>query len=283
MSQQPLQQLQIRKFNMKDVPQHGVLLVQGRRGLGKSFCIRDYLAHNPMPVGMVICPTEECNRWYQQFVPKIFIHYQYSSDLIHNLIRRQKLIIKKMRREIKANGKSDIDPRAFLVLDDCLASASTLNKDCALRYLFFNGRHLYIAMALGFQYPLALQPALRGQVDVCCMLSEPNIGNKRRLWENFGGCLSFDAFGQVLDACTNNREMLVIHNSSLSNTVTDRLYWYRASAHDTLKIGLPEYWQMSKELPNSDDDEDDEGLPPYDPAAFNKRRTTPTLTVRKGL
>jgi hypothetical protein len=264
---------------MKDVPENGVLLINGRRGSGKSFCLRDYLAHNQFPIGMVISPTEECNRFYGHFIPKIFIHYEYKSDLVSNLIRRQKMVIKRRDRELKNFGRSDIDPRAFLILDDCLASAQLINSDKALKWLFFNGRHAFITLILAFQFPLALMPALRGQVDVCCMFSEPNLGNKRRLWDNFGGALSLDAFCQVLDACTNDREMLVMWNSCISNNLSDRMFWYKAQPHDHLKVGLPLFWQMSADMPSSD--EEDDGLPPYDPTSFAKRRNTPHLTVKK--
>ncbi|KAI8462541.1 MAG: P-loop containing nucleoside triphosphate hydrolase protein [Monoraphidium minutum] len=111
-------QLRLRKWDMKQVPPNGVI---------------------------------ELTCWYEQFVPKMFIHYEYSSELVMNLIKRQKAIIKKMQKEIKERGRSDIDPRAFLVLDDCLASAGAINKDAALKWLAFNGRHAHVTLVFAFQ------------------------------------------------------------------------------------------------------------------------------------
>ena len=53
-------------------------------------------------------------------VPKLFIHDEYNSAIIENILKRQKIVLKQVKKEKEAYGRSSIDPRAFVILDDCL-------------------------------------------------------------------------------------------------------------------------------------------------------------------
>ena len=46
----------------------------------------------------------------------------------------------KVNKEIEIYRKSTIDPRAFVILDDCLYD-QTWTRDKLMRLLFMNGRH----------------------------------------------------------------------------------------------------------------------------------------------
>ena len=83
--------------------------------------MRDLLYyHQDIPIGTVISGTEAGNGFYSQHVPKLFIHDEYNSVLIENILRRQKTVLKQMKREVDEYGKTMIDPRTFVILDDCL-------------------------------------------------------------------------------------------------------------------------------------------------------------------
>ena len=42
---------------------------------------------------------------------------------IENILKRQRTVLKQMKKEIEMYKKSTIDPRAFVILDDCLYDA----------------------------------------------------------------------------------------------------------------------------------------------------------------
>ena len=140
-------ELQLKQFNMKSItfrPDENkgpVIVLIGRRETGKSFLVQDLMYHHQdIPTGVVISGTEAGNGFYAAHVPKLFIHEEYNSSIIENIIRRQKAVLKQRDAEIETYGRSAIDPRAFVILDDCLYD-QTWTRDKLMRMLFMNGRH----------------------------------------------------------------------------------------------------------------------------------------------
>ena len=76
-------------------------------------------------------------------IPSLFIHNEYTAEIVANSLKRQKLVIKKINKDKSMYGKSNIDPHAFLILDDCLYDQSWV-RDENIRNLFMNGRHYKI-------------------------------------------------------------------------------------------------------------------------------------------
>ena len=98
-----------------------LLFLIGRRDTGKSFLVRDLLYyHQDIPIGTVISGTEAGNGFYAKMVPKLFIHDEYNTAIIENILKRQKMVVKQIKKENQAYGRSNIDPRTFVILDDCL-------------------------------------------------------------------------------------------------------------------------------------------------------------------
>ena len=139
--------LELKKFDMRwitfrpDENKGPVIVMIGRRDTGKSYLVRDLLYHHQdIPIGTVISGTEAGNGFYAAHVPKLFIHEEYNSVLIENILRRQKAVLKQVNKEIETFRKSTIDPRTFVILDDCLYDQSW-TRDKLMRLLFMNGRH----------------------------------------------------------------------------------------------------------------------------------------------
>jgi hypothetical protein len=137
--------LELRKFNMREItfkPDENkgpVIVMIGRRDTGKSFLVKDLLFHHQdIPLGTVISGTEAGNGFYSSIVPKLFIHDQYNTVLIENVLRRQKMVLKQMKKELEMWKRTTIDPRTFVILDDCLYDA-TWSRDTMMRMLFMNG------------------------------------------------------------------------------------------------------------------------------------------------
>ena len=71
-------------------------------------------------------------------VPKLFIHNEYNSAIIENVLKRQRTVLKQVKEEMATYKRSTIDPRAFVILDDCLYD-NTWSRDKLMRLLFMNG------------------------------------------------------------------------------------------------------------------------------------------------
>ena len=251
-----------------------VIVFIGRRDTGKSYLVRDLLYHHQdIPIGTVISGTEAGNGFYCQHVPKLFIHEEYNIAIIENILKRQKQVLKQVKKEIEQYKKSNIDPRAFVILDDCLYDASW-TRDKLMRLLFMNGRHWKIMLIITMQYPLGIPPNLRTNIDFVFILREPYIKNRRIIHENYAGMFpTFESFAQIMDQCTENYECLVINNNAKTNKLQEQIYWYKADTHGNFKLGSKEFWELSKGLGSDDEAEQ------YDPS--NQKKRGPSINVKK--
>ena len=274
--------LELKRFDMKTIsfkPNESkgpVIVLIGRRDTGKSFLVRDLLYyHQDIPIGTVISGTEEGNGFYGKMVPKLFIHNEYNTAIIENILKRQRGVLKQIKKEIETFKRSTIDPRTFVILDDCLYD-NTWARDKMMRLLFMNGRHWKVMLLITMQYPLGIPPTLRTNIDYVFILREPYIANRKRIYENYAGMFpTLESFCQVMDQCTENYECLVINNNSKSNKLQDQVFWYKADAHNDFRLGSKEFWELSKQI--NDDDEEEQ----YDPNNVKKRGQGPKIAVKK--
>jgi hypothetical protein len=274
--------LELKKFDMKRITflkeenKGPVVVLIGRRDTGKSILVRDLLFHHrDIPIGTVISGTEAGNGFYSAHVPKLFIHDEYSTGIIENILKRQKTVIKEVNKQLQVHKICKIDPRAFVILDDCLYDA-TWSRDKMMRLLFMNGRHWKVFLIITMQYPLGIPPTLRTNIDDVFILREPYIANRKRIYENYAGMFpTFESFCQVMDQCTENYECLVIDNNVKSNKLSEQIFWYKANLdiRNDFKLGSKEFWEMSKSI--ADEEED----PPYNPEQY--RKTAQKINVKK--
>jgi len=273
--------LELKKFDMKSISfksnesKGPVIVLIGKRDTGKSFLVRDLLYYQQdIPIGTVISGTEEGNGFYGKMVPRLFIHNEYNTAIIENILKRQRTVLKQIKKEMETYKRSTIDPRAFVILDDCLYD-NTWSRDKMMRLLFMNGRHWKIMLVITMQYPLGIPPTLRTNIDFVFILRENYIANRRRIYDNYAGMFpTFESFCQVMDQCTENYECLVINNNVKSNRLQDQVFWYKAENHNDFRLGSKEFWELSKNY-NSDDEEEK-----YDPNA-NKKRSGQKISVKK--
>ena len=237
--------LQLKKFNMKEMAADSVVLMIGRRRTGKSQLATDALYHHrDFPVGIVISGTEKANHYYEKFVPKFFIYDEWTPETIKKFLDRQEKITNQYNEEIKRYGKTDIDPRAFVVLDDFLFDNSWV-KDKNMKYIAMNGRHLHVFCLICLQYVLGVPPSFRTNVDYVFIMRENYLANRRKIYEGFAGMFpTFEMFCSVLDQVTENYECLVIDNNKKSNKLEDQVYWYKADIHNDFHVCNSTFWDM---------------------------------------
>jgi len=235
--------IQLKKFKPENMADDKVCVFIGKRGTGKSTLVTDIMYHKKhLPVGIVMSATEEGNHHYQQFVPDLFIYGDYEKEAIERVLARQKQII--------STGPK-APPGAFILLDDCMYDRKFM-KDTCIRQCFMNGRHWKLFFMLTMQYCMDLTPDLRANVDYIFILRENVIQNREKLYKSFFGIFpTFDMFNQVMTACTENYECLVLDNTSKSNKIQDCVFWYKAKMRTGFKCGSPQFWKFHKSNFNS--------------------------------
>lgn len=257
--------IQLRKFNPASMKDDKVCVVIGKRNTGKSTLVTDILYHKKhLPAGIVMSATEEGNHHYQQYVPDLFIYGDYDRDAIERVLERQRQILLQNR---------PISP-AFILLDDCMYDKKFM-KDTCIRKCFMNGRHWKIFFMLTMQYCMDLTPDLRANVDYVFILRENIIQNREKLYKAFFGIFpTFDMFNQIMNACTENYECLVLDNTSKSNKIEDCVFWYKAKLHPQFRIGSPQLWNYHKKHYNPT-----HGISNVDPTKV--RRSTTVKVIKK--
>jgi hypothetical protein len=257
----PAQTIRLREFDMRWINDGSVILMLGKRNTGKSFLVRDLLANKrDIPTAVVISPTEQANRFYGDMIPPLFIHDEYSPEIMERLVTRQKRVKRMSLRD------ADVDPRTICILDDCLYNASAWVKDANIRYCCLNGRHVDITFVMTSQYALGLPPTIRGQLDYTFILRDNILRNRRIIYENYCGFLpSFEVFCSIMDQTTNDYELLVVCGAARSNRIEDQLFWYKAREHAPFQLCSREMWEMSNahmEAERSDSEEEEERFNP---------------------
>ena len=229
--------LQLRKFKPENIPDDKVCVFIGKRGTGKSVLVADIMYHKRhIPSGIVMSATEEGNHHYKSFVPDLFIYSDYDREAIERVLERQK------QQLIKHGAVTN----SFILLDDCMYDRKFM-KDTCIRQCFMNGRHWKLFFILTMQYCMDLSPDLRANVDYVFILRENVIQNREKLYKSFFGIFpTFDMFNQVMNACTENYDCLVLDNTSKSNKIQDCVFWYKASMRKNFRIGSAEMWNYHK-------------------------------------
>jgi Poxvirus A32 protein len=253
-------ELKLRKFDVNRIKDDKIVVMLGRRGSGKSVILKEILSkHTAIPLGICISPTEAANQYFGDFIPGMFIHHEYAPKVTDNFVRRQQAAMETMNKEVTNFGASNIDPRAFLIMDDCMYDASW-TKDKNMRYLFFNGRHVKAFVLMTMQYVYGMPPTMRSNIDFVFLLREPNLQNRKRIFEAYAGMFhNFDLFNTVMDQCTNNFECLVIDNTTRSNRLEDQVYWYKApESPGSFKMCNPQYWALDRQCRKQDGDDTEE-------------------------
>jgi hypothetical protein len=276
--------LELKKFDPSKIKSDSVVVFIGKRNTGKSYCMKDILSyHRDVPIGVVVSPTERANGYFEKFIPKMLIYDELEEKTVSTFLNRQINITNDRKKEMAKHGSSLIDPRAFLILDDCMYNKSAMT-DKNIRCIFMNGRHYKIFFLITMQHGLGLPPDLRSNIDYVFIFRNNIVNEREKIYKHYAGMFpTFDAFNQVMNQCTENFECLVIDNKVQTNNITDNVFWYKAQDAN-FKMCSPDLWEMQAlqdqrdmmGLLNDDDDNEE-----FDPGVFTKKKNSKMIKVKK--
>jgi hypothetical protein len=235
---------QLTEFNPEDIKLDATIVAVGKRRTGKSWCFRNlmYLLKDKLQAGIVISQTDPLNKFWQQYVPKKYIYPKYQPEILDAVFKRQKKIINdKNLTEEEKEAKAPF----FVLLDDVI-SDQRLKYDENLMELFVAGRHYKLMVLITTQYAKAITPVIRGNTDYCFMMKTIQGRQREALWEDFADYCTKDAFNRIIDAYTEDNEVLVV-DTCPERTVSpeDMMYWWKAQDPGEFKVGSKEYWQSA--------------------------------------
>ena len=215
------------------------IVVIGKPGTGKTTLITSILYEKKhiFPIGLCMSGTEDSNGYYRKVFPSTFVFNKLNENTIENFIRRQKIAKKHLP-----------NPWGVLLLDDCTDDPKIFNKPL-FQGTYKNGRHWKMLFILSLQYCMDVKPVIRTNIDGTFILREPNLKNRRALWENYASIIpDFSMFCEILDQITDDYTALFILNQTQSNKVEDCVFWYKAKqVPDSFKFGSPDYWVFHEE------------------------------------
>jgi hypothetical protein len=152
--------------------------------------------------------------------------------------------------------KKRIDPRAFIVMDDCLSDKKSWMKDQPISELLFNGRHYEIMYILTMQFALGITPDMRNQFDYVFLLKEDKFTNLKRIYDHYAGMFpTFDSFRQVFAQLTEEHGCMVVTTNEVVDkkkpkvkvpSFLNQIFWYKAENEDVGGIGCQQFQDCNR-------------------------------------
>jgi len=234
----------LQMFNPEDIKLDATIVAVGKRRTGKSWVFRNlmYLMKDKFPAGIVISQTDELNKFWRQYIPSKYIYPRYEPEILDAVFRRQKKIL---NNNNLTDAQKDKAAPFFILLDDVI-SDQRLRYDENLCELFVAGRHYRLFILITTQYAKAITPTIRGNTDYCFIMKCIQQKQREALWEDFGDFLTKDAFAQILDAYTEDNEVLVIDTCPEHKVdPLEMMSWWKAQDPGKFKMGNDEYWESA--------------------------------------
>lgn len=240
-------QIQIRTFDITAIPDGSVCVFIGKRKSGKSCAIRDVMWNKrDIPIGQIISGSEIANPFFSAFFPRSYIEEEYTDDILSNILNRQNKI-RRFAQKQRIQGKEEVDTRFLLVFDDCLHDNRWKNTR-EIRSVFMNGRHFNIMFLLSLQYVIGIPPNLRTNIDYVFIFRDSSIQNRKKLYENFGGCIpTFRLFSALMDHL-DQYECLVICTDADKVKFEDQIMYFKSTLRGPFKFGCDQFWEQDKDL-----------------------------------
>lgn len=137
----------VAEFDVSEVSPDSVVFVIGKRMTGKTVIARDIVARSGVEFGMAVSPLAPIQPEEYADVPVVVDEWH--PKLVGNLLKRQRAAI-----------KSGIqDPRAFVVLDNCMYDPKWY-RDPDVKSMFLNNRAMKLLVVMTSGFAMSASPSI---------------------------------------------------------------------------------------------------------------------------
>jgi hypothetical protein len=194
-----------------------------------------YYRKHVYPTARVFIGTED---GYKRFC-KIF-HPLYVSNYWDEK-EEEKHVLRQRTCEME-NGRGYPGNYAVNIIDD-VSDDPKIYKTKLMRGLFKLGsQHWAQLLMIGSQYAIDMPPDVRKSVSYVALGREPEMNERKKLYENFGGLAgSFERFCDLMDQITGDYTFLIFKKRSQSNELEECVSWFRTKKLGDWKFGCKEY------------------------------------------
>ena len=234
---------ELRPFEMNTLTAESTIVFIGKRRTGKSIGVKNVAKHLKDQVAhcIVISQTEKVNGFYEEFIPNTFIYSKYDPYILWKLFKYQE-----DRMRLKESGKIKEVEYVLLILDD-LISDPRLRNDEMLIKAFVEGRHFRIVVLMTTQYPKAINPRVRGNIDFAVLFRNISAKQREALWEDYGGCVEKKTFEKLMDDATDEFGCMVVDNRTNSKRPEEVFFKHLFDFPvEDFHIGTKEEWKEAK-------------------------------------
>lgn len=229
-------------------------IVIGAAGSGKSELLKMllYCKKHILSVGHVFSGTEEVNRFFETFIPELFIYNGLEIEELGNVdkfVKRQKIARKYLE-------KAGFNQWGFEIIDDCTSDTKFLKKPI-IKDIYKNSRHYCSYHILSLQYAMDIDSSIRTNVNGVFIFRESRKDMREKLFKYYASCIPTQSeFNQIMDELTEDYTCVYIDYTSKSNNMEDCIFYYKVDINSIpkgWKMGCEEYWNYAKERfdPNS--------------------------------
>ena len=184
-----------------------LIVLVAKRGSGKSELLRYIVKLNEHLFDTVfcVCPTNEANGFYNDFIPKKNIFSKYSEHWINSLLESMK--------KLTSGKKDDQCKHVLLILDDA-CSQSNFHQSVTMKTLAANGRHYKITVIITTQFVNHIPPVVRQNCDYVAIGTLNTQGIKMLTDEYKVGKISNAQFEDMYYENTKDYNFLLIRNTA---------------------------------------------------------------------
>lgn len=168
---------------------------------------------------IICCSRDETNKFYEKYVNKECICYDFSEEMMKNIVNHQ----------ISTNKKEKI----LLVLDECVLSQKILSGD-----LFLNPLHYYnITFVCKMQPQEPFNHEAIISFDNIFIFEEDDDIIRNEYFELYFGTVSKkESFEKIFDLCTEDDCCICLYNNRI--VFDDQIKWYKPNQNNKFTFHL---------------------------------------------
>lgn len=224
--------IKISYFNLNDICKNPTIIINAKRGSGKSTLVRELMNYFNIVLkypSCVLCSySEKVDPYYSYFLPPAYI-YEDCERMLAKVLKRQ-TEMKNINNQRLLEGKKKYDDRILVVMDDCISDAKIWKKSKDLAEIFYNGRHYNISLIIVSQDIVAIPPSFRANIDIVMLFNSSIQEELKKLFQHYAGEFSnLQEFKDTLNmVCQDYGAMIILKRGYRSLDLCDKVFRYKA-------------------------------------------------------